>query len=275
MPRLACDTHAHVFGPLDTYPCIAERNYTPAIVGGRDYRAMHDRLGIARGVLVQPSVYGTDNSCILDALRRQPDRLRGIAVVDPEIGDRELKALDRDGIRGLRFNLLYRGGTSLAAMEVLARRIAPLGWHVDLLIDGEILPEIASRLAALPVPVVFDHMAQMPSAHGPETPALHALYRLLESGRSRVKLSGANRVSTELSGFRDTLVLGARLASLAPDFCFWGSDWPHVAVAERIDTGVLLNLFAEWVPAAETRQRILVDNPAAFFGFPPKISTQG
>ena len=269
VPAGACDTHAHVFGPLDRYPCIDDRNYTPAadVSDEVHYHAMLRQLHMRRGVLVQPSVYGTDNTRLLDVVSRAPDTLRGVVVVDERISDGELAAMDHIGVRGVRFNLLYQGGSSLAALEAIAARIAPLGWHIDLLIRGETLPDIGTRLGMLPVPIVFDHMAQMPLTAGFDTPAFQALYRLLDNGRTFIKISGANRFSTDGEEFDAVRQWRRRLIDIAPQAGLWGSDWPHVGVPKPIDPGALFNAFGAAFDDPGTRRTVLVDNPAALYGF--------
>lgn len=267
LPDLACDTHAHVFGPIDRYPMVPDRTYTPVLPGLDRYLAMHDALGIGRGVLVQPSVYGTDNRAMLDALALHPGRLRGIAVIDGTTATPEmLEGLHEAGVRGVRFNLMFRGGVAIDGLEETARRIAPYGWHIQFLVHGRDLPELAPRVERLPVAVVFDHLAQLDPARD-DTPH-RALWRLLEGGRTWVKLSGANRVSAEAAGFADTISLGRRIAERAPDRCVWGSDWPHVALKRPMfDTTDHLDLLEHWVPDAAARARMLVENPAELYGF--------
>ena len=268
MPRGACDCHAHVIGSPGRYPFTAERSYTPPPAPEEAYFAMHNALGIERGVLVQVSVHGTDNRLLVETLRRHPRRLRGIAVVTPDVADAELDVLDAAGVRGLRCNELFGGGVGLEAMETLARRIARRGWHLQLLIDGRRLPSISARLARLPVPFVIDHMGCIPTAGGLGGPGFQELCKLLQEADCWVKISGANRIASEPIPYRDTIPFARALVAARPERAVWGSDWPHVAIkGPMVNDGVLLDLLAEWVPDAATRTRILVDNPAALYGF--------
>ncbi len=229
---------------------------------------MHRALGIERGVLVQVSVHGTDNRLLVETLRRHPERLRGIAVVTPDVAEAELDVLDAAGVRGLRCNELFGGGIGLEAIETLARRIARRGWHLQLLMDGRRLPSISARLTQLPVPFVIDHMGYIPTASGLDGPGFRELCTLLKEADCWVKISGANRISSQPIPYRDTIPIAQALVAVRPERVVWGSDWPHVAIkGPMANDGVLLDLLAKWVPDEAARNRILVDNPAALYGF--------
>lgn len=268
VPSGAVDTHAHVISGDPAHPLVSNRSYTPPPAPEAKYLAMLDALGMAHGVLVQISVYGTDNRCMVDTLRRHPDRLRGVAVVSPDITDRELVALHEAGVRGLRINVLFGGGIGFAAMEKLAHRIQPLGWHMQFLMDVRNLPELLPRMADLPVPGVIDHMGHMPVAEGVDAPGFTALRRLVADRGYWVKLSGAYRLSERFQTYEDVTPFARTLIADAPDRMLWGSDWPHVSQSRTPDTGRLLNLLAEWAPDAAVRHRILVSNPARLYDFP-------
>lgn len=268
VPRLACDTHAHVVSPDESaYPLVANRSYTPVPAPESDYLAMLDKTGMDRGVLVQISVYGTDNRYMLEVLRRHPDRLRGIGVVAPEVSERELRDMHEAGVRGLRLNVLYGGGVGLDAADTLAAKVKDMGWHLQLLLDARQLPEMMPRLQKLPVPIVVDHMGHMPVAEGLHSPGFQALVHLLREGWW-TKLSGAYRISEMPAPHDDVTPWAQALVEAAPDRLVWGSDWPHVAVDPMPDAGQLRNLLAAWVPDAAQRNRILVDNAARLYGFP-------
>ena len=267
MPALACDTHCHVISESDAYPMAASRSYTPPPAPEAEYLAMLAATGCTRGVLVQISVYGTDNRYMLEVLGRNPN-LRGVAVVGPEVTARELEAMHAGGVRGLRINVSFPGsGLNFDAMEVLARRIAPMGWHMQFLCDGRDLPELLPRMRRLPCPGVIDHMGHMPVALGLQHPAFRAMFELVEAHGWWVKLSGAYRVCDDYDGFKAVTPVAQALIAAAPDRMVWGSDWPHVAMARIPDTGKLRNLLLDWAPDAATRDRILVDNPARLYGF--------
>ena len=199
------------------YPFTAERSYTPPPAPEQAYFAMHNALGIEHGVLVQVSVHGTDNRLLVETLRRHPQRLRGIAVVTPDVAEAELDVLDAAGVRGLRCNELLGGGVGLEAMETVARRIARRGWHLQLLIDGRRLPSISARLARLPVPFVIDHMGCIPTAGGLDDPGFQELCKLLQEADCWVKISGANRISSEPIPYRDTIPFARALVAARPE----------------------------------------------------------
>jgi predicted TIM-barrel fold metal-dependent hydrolase len=272
MPAGACDTHAHVISASDVHAMAPTRSYTPPPAPGAKYLAMLDATGCARGVLVQISVYGTDNAYLLEVLKANPDRLRGVAVVTPEVTDRELEAMHAIGVRGLRINVLFPGaGLSFDAMEVLARRIAPLGWHMQFLVEGRELPGLLPRMRKLPCPGVIDHMGHMPVALGFQHPGFQAVRELVANHGWWAKLSGAYRISEDAPDFADVAPIAQGLIEAAPDRMVWGSDWPHVAMARMPDTGHLRNLLQVWAPDPATRNRILVDNPARLYGFPEPV----
>jgi predicted TIM-barrel fold metal-dependent hydrolase len=268
-PPGACDTHAHVIGDGVAYPYVATRSYTPPPAPLENYLAMLAANGMARGVLVQVSVHGTDNRYMLEALARHPDMLRGVAVVSDTVTDRELESMHAAGVRGLRLNVLFGGGVGFDALETLAARIAGLGWHMQFLMDVRQLPELMPRMKKLPVPCVFDHMGHMPVAEGLDHPGFQALLHGVREYGWWSKLSGAYRLSERFDDYDDVTPWAQALIAAAPDRMVWGSDWPHVAITRMPNTGKLRNLLAKWAPDAEMRRKILVSNPQALYDFPP------
>lgn len=268
MPALACDTHAHVIGDGIRHPYVENRSYTPPPASEERYLEMLRGCGCERGVLVQVSVHGTDNSYMLEVLQGHPDNLRGIAVVDDSVSDRELEHMHACGVRGIRFNVLFGGGVGFDSIETLAGRIAPLGWHVQLLMDVRHLPELAPRLARLPVTCVFDHMGHMPVSEGMDHPGFQAMLHGIREYGWWSKLSGAYRISDQFDHYDDVTPWAQALIAAAPDRMVWGSDWPHVAIDRMPDTGVLRNLLHKWAPDPVLRKQILVDNPQRLYDFP-------
>ncbi|PRZ42220.1 putative TIM-barrel fold metal-dependent hydrolase [Antricoccus suffuscus] len=247
---------------------VADRSYTPPPATEADYLAMLDATGMGRGVLVQISVNGTDNSYMLTALRHNSDRLRGVAVVDPSIGASELADLHAAGVRGTRLNVLFGGGVGFDGMETLAAKVAPLGWHLQLLVDARQLPELMPRLTKLPVPVVIDHMGHMPADLGVDHPAFVSLLTLVRDHGGWVKLSGAYRIDPQAPTYPAASAFAAALVAAAPTRCVYGSDWPHVAPPYAMpDTGWMRNLIGDWIPDPEVRHLVLVDNPARLYDF--------
>jgi predicted TIM-barrel fold metal-dependent hydrolase len=267
VPAGACDTHAHIISADPAYPMVADRSYTPPPAPEDRYLAMLSANGMSRGVVIQVSVYGTDNRVMLQSLRRHPGRLRGVAVVSDDIPDRDLQDMHDAGVRGVRFNVLFGGGVSLDIMERLAARIAGMGWHMQFLLDARGLPELMPRLLRLPVPGVIDHMGHMPVALGMAHPGFQALLSLVRDHGWWAKLSGAYRISDDFPAYRDVVPWAQALIAAAPDRMVWGSDWPHVAIQRMPNTGDLRDQLALWAPDAAVRERILVDNPARLYGF--------
>jgi predicted TIM-barrel fold metal-dependent hydrolase len=270
-PPQAWDCHAHIFGPIARYPFTSNRSFTPPEAGPAAYRRMLAALGIAHAVIVQPSVYGADNRCTRDSVVAAGGRWRGVAVVEPSVSERELERLHADGIRGVRVNVLFRGGVTLDAIEQLAHTIAPLDWHLQLLLDCRDLVELAPRLRQLPVQIVVDHMGHVPTSAGVEHPGFQVLLQLVCDGRCWVKLSGAYRLSRGSYPYQDVVPFARALIEADASRMVWGSDWPHPAVSGYIPKAAeLLDLLAVWAPEAEMRRRILSENPARLYGLGPE-----
>lgn len=269
LPSGAVDCHAHVFGPYDRFPLTLPRSYSPPEASLDQYLALLGTMGLDRGVLVQPSVHGTDNRSMIDALRRAPDRLRGIAVVDPDISEAELDELHKAGVRGLRVNVLFAGGTDLAQTEKLAARIAPRGWHIQLLVDVGTMPDFGQRFGDFPCPVVVDHMGHVGPTKAASAPGFRGLLSLLDNGRAWVKLSGAYRVTEAGPPFADVAAVARDLIAANPAQCVFATDWPHPALKWPMpDDGDLVDLLADWEPDEARRRAILLDNPERLYGFP-------
>ena len=276
LPPNACDTHAHVFGPSERFPYARDRSYTPPDAPLEKYQGMLDTLGFARGVLVQGSAHGRDNSAMLDALARRPDRLRGIAVADADVAPSVLREWNSLGVRGLRFNhffrdgqLHYRGGVPLDAARTLAPVMAELGWHLQLWIDVKDLPETIPALKSLGLPVVIDHMGRTDAHAGTATAGFQSLLRAVRDGWCWAKLSGAHRLSRDAPDYPDARPFHEALVSANPERLVWGGDWPHPRVeGEMPDAGHLLELLQMWTPDPATQHRVLVTNPAKLYGFP-------
>ena len=274
-PPKACDTHCHVFGPAAQFPYAADRSYTPPDAPLAKYLAMLDTLGFERGALVQGSAHGRDNSAMLDALERHPDRLRGVAVADRDTPAVDFGTWDALGVRGLRFNhffrdgqLHYRGGVPLDDAKILAPTLRDLGWHLQLWIDVKDLPDTIPILKEIGLPVVIDHMGRTDAQAGTNAPGFQSLLRLLGAGGCWVKLSGAHRVSRQAPDYPNARALHVALVNENPDRLVWGSDWPHPRMEDEMpNAGHLLDLFNEWTEDDAIRRRILVDNPARLYDF--------
>jgi predicted TIM-barrel fold metal-dependent hydrolase len=267
-PPGSCDCHAHVFGPDPLYPYVGNAAYRFPLTTVERFEAMLAVLGCTRGVLVQPSVYGTDNRCMLAALRARPDTMRGVAVVDPDISDAQLRELDAAGVRGIRINVSSK--TSVLRIDdapLLAARIAPLGWHLQFFAKLDQVPELSERLRGLPVRCVIDHFGHIDANDGATGAGFRQLLDLAALDHVWFKLVGPYRLSSRAPHFPDVTPLARRLIDAAPERCVWASDWPHPNASPMPNDGDLANALFDWAPDPAIRQRILVDNPALLYGF--------
>jgi predicted TIM-barrel fold metal-dependent hydrolase len=278
-PTDATDCHVHVIGPKTRFPLAPNHHYTPKDALADELVAMLKRLGLSRVVLVQPSFYGTDNACMLDAMA-QIGSARGVAVLPPAVPRAELDGLHSRGIRGLRVNIASAGAAPVDAVrdgiETAARLCAVHGWHVQVFVDAGVIAPLASYIRELPVDTVFDHFGLLqPGAPGE---ALRALQGLLETGKAWVKVSGAYRISDDASDRRiDTLARA--LCAANPERIVWGSDWPHTPKHDihtgsdtelpfrAVNTHGLLDLLPRWLEDNALIRRVLVNNPARLYEF--------
>jgi predicted TIM-barrel fold metal-dependent hydrolase len=268
LPPLSCDCHAHVFGPFDKFPLPAKPAYVPALVPFPDYVRMLRTIGISRAVLVQPSPYGTDNAAMMAALASGAFPLRGIALIDDATGDRELERLHSRGVQGCRIHLGGRNDEAiLASLPRVAARIRPFGWHIQFYMDAARRPDVDRVLLSLPVPVVIDHFAMVPAKDGIRSPGFQTLLRLARSGRCWFKLSAPYRISSLSPRYPDVTPMVHALLEAAPDRCVWGSDWPHPNSDYIPNDGDLVDMLPEWIPDPALQRKVLVDNPAALYGF--------
>lgn len=273
-PAGAVDCHAHIFGPVSRYPLSPKRLFTPPDTTVAQYCALLETLGIAAAVLVTPSVYGMNNERQLDALQEMRGRWRGVAVVPTDVPDAELERLHAAGFRGVRVNLFARSGLVLEDLEAIAARVAGLKWHVQLHVDARNIDEVAPRLRALPVDVVFDHMGHMPAALGVSHPGFRALLALMKEGKFWAKLSAPYRLSERPYPYADVTPFAQALIAAAPDRMVWGSDWPHPAVPGHMpanfvmpNDGDLLDILSLWTDDAAVQKKILVTNPRRLYDF--------
>ena len=269
LPLGAWDTHGHIFGPESKYAYSPRRGYTPPNALLDAYETLHRTLGVARGVLTQPSVYGVDNTAMLDAMARSGGRLMGVASVDKEVSEAELTRLHEAGVRGLRINLADKGGNpfdSFADVQAMGERIVDMGWHMEFLIHVHEFPELRKTFSALPVHSVFGHMGYVPAGEG--LGPLQEFMDLLKEGRTWVKLTGGYRItSLEHTPYTDVDPIARALIEAAPERIIWGTDWPHPACKIPMpNDGDLLDQLLDWAPDESVRERILVDNPLNLLG---------
>lgn len=270
LPAGACDAHMHIFDPR--FAPSPHWPRTPPDADVATYRRLQQRLGTQRTVVVTPSTYGTDNACTLDALDRLGDSARGVAVVDADVPRAELERLAAHRVCGLRVNFVSPqswGVTTPAMLETLARKAEGLGWHIQVFAHPEQLVAMAPLLAALPAPLVIDHLGRIDPQQGASGPAFDVVQRLLDAGRSWVKLSGIYMRSRDgAPGYRDTFPLGEALVRHAPERLVWGSDWPHTTErVASVDDADLVDVLLAWCGTDALVRRVLVDNPAQLYGF--------
>jgi 2-pyrone-4,6-dicarboxylate lactonase len=274
-PPGGCDAHFHVFGPRERYPYGGDLRYTPPLAPLADYLKLAAKLGVSRHVLVQPSAYGRDNRCMLDAMREAgSERCRGIVDIDENAPDAELAHLDALGVRGVRINLSpvkpFESGFAPKLMPRIAKlavRCAEIGWQLDFLTPGWLTAELMPTLRKLKLDFTLAHFGMFQAKDGADQPGFRALLELLRSGERRcwVKLTGVYRMSAA-AGFADVAPMARALIEDAPDRLIWGSDYPHLSFADKVGSVELWNLLGSWADEA-TRRRILVDNPRRLFGF--------
>jgi 2-pyrone-4,6-dicarboxylate lactonase len=275
-PPGGCDAHFHVFGPPERYPYGTDLRYTPPLAPLADVLALAGKLGLSRFVFVQPSAYGRDNRCMLDAmLEVGAKNCRGIADIDEHAPDAELARLDALGVRGVRINLSpvkpFESGFApklLPRIARLAARCAEIGWHLDFLTPGWLTSELMPTLRKLKLDFTLAHFGMFQAKDGVDQPGFRQVLELLRAGDRRcwVKLTGAYRMSAA-AGLADVAPMARALIETAPDRLIWGSDYPHLSFADKVRSVELWNLLGSWAPAEATRQRILVENPQRLYRF--------
>jgi len=268
-PAGATDCHIHIFDPR--FPRkVAMAHTAPEWGTVADYRLFQRRLGLSRVVIVSPTSYGFDNACLIDALDAFGESARGIAVIERDTPDVELKQLHAHGVRGIR---LYaeQGRVQPEELARYANRITELGWHIQFVVGREpnTIERFERALEALPCRVVIDHMGYLPQPDALNNPGFPVLRRLLDAGHAWVKLSGVYlRSAQNRPPYDDCDALAIELARAAPERCLWGTDWPHTGVKDQAckpDGAELFDRLSRWVPDAATRHKVLVDNPTAVY----------
>ncbi|HKD28800.1 MAG TPA: amidohydrolase family protein [Xanthobacteraceae bacterium] len=269
-PPNATDCHHHIYS--SHFKIDPNSTLRPGDASVADYRLLQKRIGTSRNVIVQPSTYGIFNDGLIEALGECGSSARGVAVVNATVTDDELRRLDAARVRGVRFNLATPGGaTTIEMLEPVAKRIAPMGWHVQFNMSADMMLAAKEVLNRLPCQIVFDHLAHIPQPGGAGHPAFAVVVDLMQKGKAWVKLSGAYQ-DTKVGPptYADTIPLAQAYVKAAPERLVWGSDWPHPSEQRKPalpDDAVLFDLLAQWAPDEAMRNRILVDNPAKLYGF--------
>lgn len=284
VPRGGCDCHVHVFGDPQRYPFWEGRSYTPEPATVEDLRQLLKALRLERVVIVQPSVYGTDNSCTLDGIRALGNRARGVVVIDDKTPEAALDEMHRIGTRGIRLNLSTLGITDPAAarqrLKSAVERAKKRNWHIQMNLQPDTLDGLREDLMTLPVPPVIDHFGGVTAARGLEQPGFGALVSLVKAGKAFVKISGAADSVSKQPDLADVAPFARALVDANAQRILWGTNWPHPGSASlpgrkatdlaqhmQTDDGKVMNMLPLWVPDAETRRMILVENPARLYGF--------
>jgi 2-pyrone-4,6-dicarboxylate lactonase len=270
LPRGACDTHFHVFGPRERFPYAPDRSYTPAADAPKETLfALHAHLGIERGVVVQAAPHGYDNSACADLIASGKGHYLGVALVPTNVPEKELQRLHAEGFRGARFHYMAHLGAGHPIEEVLdfAKTLGELGWHLQIHLDSKRIEELAPALKRSPVPVVIDHMARIDASLGLEQKAFHSLLRLMEDPKFWVKVSGSERASRQAAPWKDAIAFARKLVAEFGERTLWGTDWPHPNLKEAPDDGLMVDLIGEIAPTEAQREALLVDNPQRFYGF--------
>jgi 2-pyrone-4,6-dicarboxylate lactonase len=275
LPAGACDAHVHVFGPRKRFPFAEERRYTPSDAPKELLFKLHERLGIQHCVIVQPACHGADNSVTIDAIGATGGSYKGVALVPLTISDAELKRLDAAGLCGARFHYMTHLAKGSRIDEVISfgKRLADIGWHLQIHMETELIADLTPALKRSPVPVLIDHMGRIDASLGPNQPAFQALLVLLADKNVWVKVSGADRITRQGPPYSDAVPFARKLVAEFGDRCVWGSDWPHPNHrGPTPDDGMLVDILAEIAPGEPARQALLVDNPRRFYRFAPASS---
>ena len=285
VPAGACDCHTHVFGDPRRFPFAASRTYTPEQASIEEMRALHRALHTERVVIVNPSVYGTDNACTLDGIKQLGPTARGIAVIDEKTPESALDEMDRAGIRGIRINLETSGLSDPAmARQRFAAAVSRIKsrskWHIQIYTRLSVIEGIKDEVMTAPMPIVFDHFGGAQGPLGVHQPGFDTLLNLVRTGKAYVKISAPYRSSVKAPDYPDVEPLAKALIAANPQRMLWGSDWPHpdstqvpgrkvtdISPLQQIDDGRVLNLLPKWAPDAALRKTILVENPAKLYGF--------
>ncbi|CAG4894160.1 amidohydrolase family protein [Paraburkholderia saeva] len=266
----ACDCHIHVYE--DGYPLAPGATFRPAPAPVSAYREVQRALGLTHVVVVQPTGYGFDNRCMLSALEQFGSAARGVAMVPPDSADDQLARLHNAGVRGMRYMMLAGGLSTWSGLEADAARIAPLGWNIDLQLDGRDLPRHESTLMRLPGKLVIDHTGKFLEPVQPDSEAFQSLCRVLDRGHCWVKLSAPYETSRAgAPGYDDVALLARTLAARYPERCLWGTNWPHPNAQPRPVDGVLLDWLTRCAGSESTTRKILIDNPRELYGFRSEV----
>jgi len=269
VPDNACDAHCHVFGPAAVFPFASESKYTPVDAPKEKLFGLHQHLGFKRSVIVQASCHGTDNRAMIDALGASDGLYRGVAVVGQDLTTQDVQAMDRAGVRGIRFNFVKRLVDTQPRDYYLraAKLIAPFGWHIVVYFESQELVEIEDLLLQLPTPVVIDHMGRPNVTKGLADPDYQRIKKVVSRRHDCwIKVGCLERLTTLGPPYEDAVPFGRDLVASFPDQVLWGTDWPHPNMESHIpDDGQLVDLIPSIAPTKESQHKLLVDNPTRLY----------
>ncbi|MES2384967.1 MAG: amidohydrolase family protein [Pseudomonadota bacterium] len=277
LPAGAVDAHCHVFGPGAQFPYAPERKYTPCDASKEQLFALRDHLGFDKNVIVQATCHGSDNRALVDALRHSDNKARGVATVKRDVSDAELQDMHEAGVRGTRFNFVKRLAdfTPREVLLEIAKRIAPLGWHVVVYFEAQDLPELYDFFTALPTTVVVDHMGRPDVSKPVDGPEFELFVRMMREHENiwskvscpeRLSVSGPPALNGEQNAYRDVVPFARRLVETFPDRVLWGTDWPHPNLKDHMpDDGLLVDYIPHIAPTPELQHKLLVANPTRLY----------
>ncbi|HEX9397011.1 MAG TPA: amidohydrolase family protein [Burkholderiales bacterium] len=268
LPPGSCDAHFHVFGPKAEYPFAKDAPYVPADAPKEELFAMHEFLGIDRGVVVQSAAHGFDNRAAADLIAAKKGRYVGVALLPLTATVDDMKKLQAQGFCGVRFNYFGHLGTPPPIADVIkfAAKLVSVNWHLQVHLEASHIEQIAPQLKNSPVPVMIDHMGRIDAEQGLDQMPFRVLLSLLEDKKIWVKVSGAERASREGEPYADAVPYGRKLVDTVGDRVVWGTDWPHPNLKAIPDDGVLVDLVGQMADSEAKRKALLVDNPAKFYG---------
>jgi len=269
LPPGSCDAHFHVFGPKAEFPFPKDAPYVPADAPKEELLAMHEFLGIDRGVVVQSAAHGFDHRAAASLIATKKGRYVGVALLPITASVEEMKRLHAEGFRGVRFNYVAHLGKPPPIADVVrfATKLVPLGWHLQIHLEAGHIEQIAPQLKNSPVPVMIDHMGRIDAEKGLDQMPFKVLFSLLEDKKIWVKVSGVERASREGEPYADAVPYARKLVDTVGDRVVWGTDWPHPNLKAIPDDGILVDVVAQMADSDAKRKALLVDNPAKFYGF--------
>jgi 2-pyrone-4,6-dicarboxylate lactonase len=272
LPEFSCDSHVHVFGPASRFPFANERKITPLDAPKEKLFALHEKLGVARCVIVQSVIHGFDNSVVEDAIQAGGGNYLGVALVRADVSDVELLRLANAGFRGVRFHFMKHisGGTSVHDVIALTSRLAAVGMHLQVHFESDLVHELIPELAKSQLPVVIDHIGRVDSRLGADHADFQALIDAMELPHFHMKVSGIDRIDAQALS-NERYIAGISLARLVverfPERCVWGTDWPHPNHTHIPDDGILVDALSSIAPTRALLEQILVVNPQRLYGF--------